>query len=61
MDLQWPHHGAKNLTKTVLPLVADSQVSGVSSIAPAPAKAPTSKMNFAMVTNNVAVPNASNN
>jgi len=31
--LQWPHHGAKNLTNTVLPAVSVSQVSGVSSLA----------------------------
>merc|ERR1719329_1062195 len=33
MDLQWPHHGAKNLTKTDLPATAASQVSLVSSLA----------------------------
>ena len=31
--LQWPHHGAKNLTNTVLPLVAPSHDSFVSSVA----------------------------
>lgn len=33
MLLQWPHHGAKNFTKTVLPAVFSSQVSFVSSMA----------------------------
>ena len=36
--LQWPHHGAKNFTKTVLPLTAASQFSLVSSLALAKAK-----------------------
>merc|ERR1719329_426153 len=33
MDLQWPHHGARNFTKTDLPATAASQVSFVSSLA----------------------------
>merc|ERR1719333_2077735 len=35
IDLQWPHHGAKNLMNTVFPVVSLSQFSGVSSRAPA--------------------------
>merc|ERR1719161_240300 len=31
--LQWPHHGARNLTKTDLPAVFSSQSSFVSSVA----------------------------
>ena len=34
IDLQWPHQGARNLMKTVLPMVSSSQLSGVSSVAP---------------------------
>merc|ERR1719450_1238649 len=37
MRLQWPHQGARNFTKTVLPATASSQVSLVSSVAPATA------------------------
>merc|ERR1719329_900396 len=33
MDLQWPHHGARNFTNTDLPATAASQVSLVSSLA----------------------------
>merc|ERR1719291_328061 len=40
--LQWPHHGAKNLMKTLFPATAASQVSGVSSVADA-ARAPSSR------------------
>ena len=32
--LQCPHQGARNLMKTVLPMVSSSQFSGVSSVAP---------------------------
>jgi len=35
MLLQWPHQGAWNLIKTVLPAVCSSQFSGVSSMATA--------------------------
>merc|ERR1719421_995843 len=38
IDLQCPHHGARNLTKTLLPAVSVSQVSFVNSRAPAPPK-----------------------
>merc|ERR1719476_145564 len=30
--LQWPHHGARNLMKTVLPATCSSQLAGVSSM-----------------------------
>ena len=33
MDLQWPHHGAKNLMKTDFPAVCSSQLSGVRRVA----------------------------
>merc|ERR1719510_555688 len=46
MDLQWPHHGARNFTKTVFPAVSEAQVSGVSSVAFALTRAPTSKSSF---------------
>ena len=42
IDLQWPHQGARNLTKADLPASALSQLSSVSSSAPcAVARAPT--------------------
>merc|ERR1719329_1688032 len=37
MDLQWPHQGAKNFTKTDLPATVESQFSLVNSVAPADA------------------------
>jgi len=46
MDLQWPHHGAKNLTKTVFPAVSASQLSGVNSKPLALARAPTNINSF---------------
>jgi len=46
MDLQWPHHGAKNLTKTVFPAVSASQLSGVNSKPLALTRAPTNKNSF---------------
>jgi hypothetical protein len=48
MVLQCPHHGAKNLINTVLPAVALSHVSGVSSTALAHIKlANTSSLDMA--------------
>merc|ERR1719272_2693176 len=35
IDLQWPHQGAWNLMRTVLPATAESQLAGVSSVAEA--------------------------
>merc|ERR550514_1034810 len=46
IDLQWPHQGAKNLIKTVLPAVSASQVSGVSSFALAQAATAASNINL---------------
>ena len=44
MLLQWPHQGAKNLINTLLPAVASSQESGVSSVAEATASEAATRM-----------------
>merc|ERR1719329_1954491 len=46
MFLQWPHHGAKNFTNTDLPATAESQLSFVSSVAPAEAKSKAKVTDF---------------
>merc|ERR1719399_1856362 len=44
--LQWPHHGARNFTKTVLPDVSASQLASVSSVAHTDAARPSTATAF---------------